>query len=85
MVIRKGIYALITEFTKLSFAAALYWIWRERNSRQFQGTGISAEVLGLRVLDEVRSCLCSWRTLKPTDANWLMARDWRFSSSILSL
>lgn len=53
---------------KLSVAAAIYWLWRERNRRQFQGVGLPAQNLGAQIIDEVRSCLCSWRNVKRSDA-----------------
>lgn len=40
---------------KLSVAAAIYWLWREQNRRQFQGVGLPAQNLGAQIIDEVRS------------------------------
>lgn len=46
---------------KLSLAATIYWLWRERNCRVFQGKMSEAVDLFGRIEDEIRACLCSWR------------------------
>lgn len=58
-------------------------MWRERNRRQFQGLSMPALALGSLFWDYVRACLCSWRKLKPTDDNRLLARNWNLSPRVL--
>lgn len=41
-----------------------------------------ALALGSLVGDNVRACLCSWRKLKPTDDNRLLARNWNLSPRV---
>lgn len=59
---------------KLSMVAAIYRIWRERNNRQFEGPSVTAPALGALIMEEIRACLSSWRSLKPGDANRLLVR-----------
>ncbi|KAI8572462.1 hypothetical protein RHMOL_Rhmol01G0200700 [Rhododendron molle] len=76
---RAGKSCLCTVY-KLSLAASIYWIWRERNKRIFQGQGASASSLSSLIIDEIRACLCSWRGVKPCDTTRLVARTWCLSS-----
>ncbi|KAI8548107.1 hypothetical protein RHMOL_Rhmol07G0246700 [Rhododendron molle] len=69
---------------KLSLAASIYWIWRERNARVFQGISTSAGRLWSKIVDEVRACICSWRKINPNDENRLLVRSWNVHSSILA-
>ncbi|KAI8572253.1 hypothetical protein RHMOL_Rhmol01G0183600 [Rhododendron molle] len=69
---------------KLSLAASIYWIWRERNARVFKGISTSAESLWSKIADEVKACMCSWRRIKPNDENRRLVRSWSVHSSILA-
>ncbi|KAI8555047.1 hypothetical protein RHMOL_Rhmol05G0143900 [Rhododendron molle] len=69
---------------KLSLAASIYWIWRERNNRVFQGKSLHAPLLSSHIIAEVRACLCSWRGLKRTEEARLMSVVWGLSSRIFS-
>ncbi|KAI8573292.1 hypothetical protein RHMOL_Rhmol01G0266900 [Rhododendron molle] len=53
---------------KLSIAASIYLIWRERNRRQFQGVSVPAQTLGNQIIEEVRGRLCSWRNVKNSNS-----------------
>lgn len=57
---------------KDSFAAAVYWLWKVRNFRQFQGKAMPAPMIGAQIVDKVRACIASWRRLKPTFENRLI-------------
>ncbi|XP_058202835.1 uncharacterized protein LOC131317295 [Rhododendron vialii] len=70
---------------KLSLAAPIYWIWRERNNRVFQRKSLLAPLLSSHIIAEVRACLCSWRDLPRTDEARLMSAVWGLSSRIFSL
>ncbi|KAG5565583.1 hypothetical protein RHGRI_001484 [Rhododendron griersonianum] len=69
---------------KLSLAASIYWIWRERNNRVFQGKSLPAPLLSSHIIAEVRACLYSWRGLQRTDEARLMSVVWGLSSRIFS-
>lgn len=76
-------YSICCRVYRLSLAATIYWIWRERNSRLFQGKTLPAPFLGSHIIAEVRACLCSWRGLKRTDENQLLVDVWGLSSRII--
>ncbi|KAE9457723.1 hypothetical protein C3L33_10378, partial [Rhododendron williamsianum] len=65
---------------RLSLAASLCWIWRERNSCVFQHQIRTAEGLITLIEEEVRACLASWRRVERNDANILLAMEWRVST-----
>ncbi|KAI8555340.1 hypothetical protein RHMOL_Rhmol05G0167400 [Rhododendron molle] len=45
---------------KLCLAAAIYYIWRERNGRIFQHIGHNPEIVMRQILEEVKACASSW-------------------------
>lgn len=60
---------------KDSFAAAVYWLWKVRNFRQFQGKTMPAPMIGAQIVDKVPACIASCRRLKPTFENRLIIDD----------
>ncbi|KAG5549149.1 hypothetical protein RHGRI_014497 [Rhododendron griersonianum] len=49
---------------KLSLAATVYWLWRERNLWVFQRKGVDFSLLQLSIIEDVRACLSSWRGIR---------------------
>lgn len=46
------------------------------------GRATPASMLGDKIIDEVRACLCSWRGVKSTDENRLLVNFWHLSPRI---
>ncbi|KAH7857607.1 hypothetical protein Vadar_014507 [Vaccinium darrowii] len=70
---------------KLSLAASIYGLWRERNCRIFQQKVGPAATLLIQIEEQVRDCICSWRKVKRSDKNRLMAIAWRVSPRIFEV
>lgn len=60
---------------RVSLAASLYWIWRERNFLSFFFQNKSRDVRGLinQMEEDVRACMVSWKSIKKSDSNRLLA------------
>ncbi|KAI8548918.1 hypothetical protein RHMOL_Rhmol07G0311000 [Rhododendron molle] len=58
--------------TKISPAAAIYYIWCESNRRVFRHKNLSLEDIIAKVESDLRACSCSWRHIKKTDENMLI-------------
>lgn len=69
---------------KLSFAATIYWLWREINGRVFQNQSLGCSSLQGIIVDDIRVCLSSWRGVKYSSQNLAIAAAWRISRKIFS-
>lgn len=56
---------------KLSLAACMYHIWREKNNGIFENLSLTTSQLVTKIEGDVRTLLSSWRSVKQTDANLL--------------
>lgn len=68
---------------KLGLAAAIYHLWRERNSGVFQSRGASTDMLTLRIAKDIGTCLCSWKAVKPTTEFAHLCDVWKLPPSFL--
>lgn len=57
----RGGNSMVHTVWKLSFAATIYWLWKERNKRVFQLQGLDCSSLQQLIIDDIRACLSSWR------------------------
>lgn len=68
-----------------SLAASIHRpTWRERNNRHFK-LFVSLLIIWVRELLKKlgTSCICSWRNLKPTDENRILAKGWGEGARII--
>lgn len=63
---------------KLSLAAAIYCIWRERNARIFQHQRLDPGSFAATVCNSIRDVLMSWRMLDSSQGNKDICREWSF-------
>lgn len=68
---------------KLSLAAAIYFIWRERNAWIFQGKTRNESALAGVILEAARSKLSSWTSVKYTAHNRRLCDDWLLRASAM--
>lgn len=61
---------------KLSLAASIYYIWKERNGRVFQQTGREADFVVGQVMEEVKACALSWRKMPKSVDNICLGMAW---------
>ncbi|KAG5537062.1 hypothetical protein RHGRI_024489 [Rhododendron griersonianum] len=74
--------AMVLTIFKLSLAATIYWLWRERNSRVFQSRSQDCSSLQDAIVDDVRACISSWRGVKSSPQNHDLAASWEISRKI---
>lgn len=70
---------------ELSLAASIHQpTWRERNNQNFK-LFVSLLIIWVRELLKKlgTSCICSWRNLKPTDENRILAKGWGVGARII--
>ncbi|KAI8532532.1 hypothetical protein RHMOL_Rhmol05G0133600 [Rhododendron molle] len=70
---------------RLSLAASVYWIWRERNFRIFQHQRKDARGLSSQIEEEVRACFVSFQGVKKTVVNSRIVQKWRVPARIFAL
>lgn len=69
--------------TKISPAAAIYYIWWESNRSVFRHQNLSLEDIIAKVESDLRACFCSWRHIKKTDENRLICTQIVYSISCI--
>ncbi len=76
----------ITRVLELLFsnclAAAVYFLWRERNGRVFRGRGVSSEWVVKDVFEAVKACIWSWRGIPPIGDDQRICSAWGAPSQI---
>ncbi|KAH7841749.1 hypothetical protein Vadar_033880 [Vaccinium darrowii] len=78
-----GAGALSSTVLKLGLAATIYHLWRERNSRVFQSRGASTDMVTLCIVEDIRSCLCSWKAVKRTHESAHLSVVWKLPPGFL--
>ncbi|KAG5548401.1 hypothetical protein RHGRI_013927 [Rhododendron griersonianum] len=73
---------MVHTILKLSLAATIYWLWRERNSRVFQNRSQDCSSLQGVIIDDVRACISSWRGVKASPQNSDIAASRKISGKI---
>lgn len=69
---------------RVSFAAAVYGVWRERNSRIFRNVFARSEQVSDRICTEIRDFLSSRRHLKPSLKNKALCSSWGLTERIFT-
>ncbi|GAA0148996.1 hypothetical protein LIER_43032 [Lithospermum erythrorhizon] len=67
---------------RMCAAAAIYYIWLERNRRIFYDTRQEAEVVAVKFVYAVRCSVNNWRGIARNKANWKIYIDWGFDFAI---
>lgn len=68
---------------KLSLAAALYYIWMERNARIFTLKSCSPDDVISIIVANVWDRVCSWGKWPHSSENFSLCQNWNVSSSLL--
>lgn len=66
------------------FAAAVYHIWRERNTRIFSHTNKDNNTILKEILDNITYATAHWRGYKCIQSNWEFALNFGLSQKIFS-
>lgn len=61
---------------KLSFAASIYHLWRERNSRIFARKRLDDSTIINNIVSDVRACLLSWKEEPVNDTTRRLCIEW---------
>lgn len=61
---------------KCSLAAAVYFIWRERNLRVFQQKSMASDQVAQSAVNSIRDFLSSMRRVKPSMVNRVLCTKW---------
>ncbi|KAG5561242.1 hypothetical protein RHGRI_004313 [Rhododendron griersonianum] len=67
---------------KLSLAATLYHLWRERSFRVFQDKKEDPVRVVQKIISDLRVCMSAWRNFKRTPLNQRICQDWNVSCNI---
>lgn len=76
--------SLSSLITRLMFAAIVYGIWRERNSRIFHGKSFDAGYVCYEIVFWVRARVNSLRGLLPSQENSRFLHSWGISPAIFN-
>lgn len=68
---------------KASLAAGVYGIWRERNTRIFQGKDMDAAQLSLKIVNDIRGFLRTKGKLQPSKNNNAFCSNWGLPTRLL--
>ncbi|KAI8559797.1 hypothetical protein RHMOL_Rhmol04G0202600 [Rhododendron molle] len=68
---------------KLVFAAGVYHLWLERNTRVFCGQHRGADIVLASIGDNVRLRVCTWEHFPNSLENQSLCRCWNISSKVL--
>ncbi|KAG5563563.1 hypothetical protein RHGRI_006110 [Rhododendron griersonianum] len=68
---------------KLSLAATLYHLWRERNFRVFQNKKVDPGMVVQQIVSDLRCCMSAWKNVKRTLSNQRLCQWWHVSWNIL--
>lgn len=66
---------------RLSLAASLCSTWRERNFQVFQQHSTDVSGVIRQIEGDIMACMGSWRGIKNSDSNRLLASRWRVSAA----
>ncbi|KAI8535796.1 hypothetical protein RHMOL_Rhmol10G0201900 [Rhododendron molle] len=81
----RGDKSLRDTIYKLSLAASIYVLWRERNLRIFQNKSRDVNGVTSEIFNSVRAKASSWSTIKFSAHNRQICDTWLLDSSIFAL
>lgn len=79
-----GTSKLQLDIARFAFSTAVYYVWRERNSRLYQQSGKYHTVVIREILKSISYATCSWRGYKLAKSNWELAIDLGISMEVFS-
>lgn len=80
--VHRGGANLQTLLVKLSCAAVVYHLWRERNRPIFQGVSSTPDQIISVVASDIRGYVSSWKNIRKSDVNRLLCLTWNVSSKV---
>ncbi|KAI8556145.1 hypothetical protein RHMOL_Rhmol05G0229100 [Rhododendron molle] len=80
--VHRGGANLQTLLVKLSCAAVVYHLWRERNTHIFQGMSSTPDQIISVVASDIRGYVSSCRNIRKSDVNRLLCLTWNISGRV---